>query len=94
MEENNNTIRINKKNVAVGLSKALGWAALGYVSTGVLCAMFGDKTFGELVAESLHPGIIRGSVVASAFLLTTYEYAHDDAYEDFIIAERRYWGTD
>lgn len=89
----NNVIRINKKNVMVGLGKSIGWAALGYVSTGVLCAMFGDKTFGELVVDSLHPGIIRGSVVASALLLTTYEYAHEDAYEDFLIEERKYWSN-
>ena len=83
MKKQENTIRISKKNIAVGLGKSLGWATVGYLSTAVLGVIFSDKTFGEIVTDSLRPGIVRGTVVASSILLSAYGYAGADAYEDW-----------
>ena len=83
MSKQNNEIRISKKNIAVGLGKSLGWATVGYLSTAALGAVFSEKSFGEIVAGSFRPGIIRGAVAVSSILLSTYGYAGADAYEDW-----------
>lgn len=83
MKKQENTIRISKKNIAVGLGKSLGWATLGYLTTAALGAVFSDKTFGEIVIDSLRPGIVRGTVGVGGLLLSTYGFAGADAYEDW-----------
>ena len=83
MEKQNNTIRITKKNVMVGFGKSIGWATLGYLTTAALGAVFSDKTFGEIVVDSLRPGIVRGTVAVGSIALSTYGYAGADAYEDW-----------
>ena len=83
MKKQENTIRISKKNIAVGLGKSLGWSALGFLTTAALGAVFSDKTFGEIVVGSLRPGIVRGTVGLGGIALSTYGFAGADAYEDW-----------
>ena len=83
MKKQENTIRISKKNIAVGLGKSLGWSALGFLTTAALGAVFSDKTFGEIVVGSLRPGIVRGTVGVGSIPLSAYGFAGEDAYEDW-----------
>lgn len=89
----NNTIRISKKNVMVGLGKSLGVAALGYLTTATLTAIFSDKTFGEIVVGSLRPDITTGVVGVGGILLSAYGFAGEDAYDDWIAEEIEYWSN-
>ena len=77
-----NTIKIGKKNVMVGFGKAMGMATLGYLTTAGLCAVFGEKTFSEIVIDSLRPGPVRAVVVVGSLVLSTYGYAGEDASKD------------
>ena len=81
--EKNNEIKITKKHVAVGLGKSLGVAALGYLTTAGLSAVFSEKTFGEIIIDSLRPGIVTGTVGLGGILLAAYGYAGSEAYEDW-----------
>ena len=83
MRKQESTIRISKKNIAVGLGKSLGWATLSYLTTAALGAVFSDKTFDEIVVESLRPGIVRGTVAVGSIALSAYGFAGEDAYEDW-----------
>ena len=93
MEKQNNTMRISKKNVMVGLGKSLGVATLGYLVTAGLSAVFSEKTFGEIVIDSLRPGPVRGAFVLGSLALSTYGYAGEDAYKDWIAEEIEYWSN-
>ena len=83
MIKQENTIRISKKNIAVGLGKSIGIAAVGYLSTASLYTLFGDRTFGEIVVDSLRPGIVTGTVGIGGILLSAYGFAGEDAYNDW-----------
>ena len=79
-----NTVKIGKKNIAVGFGKAMGMATIGYLSTAVLYSVFGEKTFGEIIIDSLGPGPVRKTVALGCLALSTYGYAGEDAVKDWL----------
>lgn len=75
--------KIRVKNIAVGISKAVPMWLLGFTTTAFVGSMFSDKSFGEIVVDSVTEASLPMKVLSLGALgLSVYGYAGEDSVRD------------